>query len=78
MMLLPINPKSVPAPGRGWMESVTGEETHARIMLTVVKMVKSAVLMAARRTVLSLVSNFSVNASDILLEHIKPCYTSCG
>lgn len=58
MVLLLINPTSVPAPGKDWMESVTEEETCARIMLTVAKMEKSAVLTAAKRTVLNLVSHY--------------------
>lgn len=56
MVLFPINPISAPDPGKDWMEFVTEGETCARIMLTVEKMEKSAVLMAVRMTVLNLVS----------------------
>ena len=59
MVPLMINPKSVPDPGKVSMEFVIVEETCARIMLTVAQMETSAVLMAARRTVLNLVSHCS-------------------
>ena len=57
MVLFPVNPISVPVPGKDYMEYVTDGETPAKTMLTAERMERSAVLMDVKTTVLNLVSH---------------------